>query len=261
MSPGPREHDSLSEAEQADLVRLADGTLGRRQPEVEARVAASAELAREVAEQRRARDLVGGTAPLAPERLRARVAAERRRAAPAARRRRVGFAAGLAVAAAAAALAVVFLLPSDVPGGTVIAEAAELQALPPEEPPPAPASLTLLDLQQEGVPFPNYRPKFSWRATGVRHDRVRGRDSRTVFYNRAGHRIGYSILSGPLLEPPKDRRTVVIEGTRLYSFDKGQRTVVTWARQGRTCVMSGVGVPRRELYKLAGWKGKGTVPF
>jgi hypothetical protein len=255
-------HDPPLGPEEAELARLADGTIAPdRRAVLEARIAASPELAARLAEQRRAVDLVAEVAPPAPESLRRRIEADRRQAAPVVRRRRYGLGLGLAVAAAAAAIAAVFLLPSGVPGGTVIADAAELQAQPSTAPPPPPASRTLLDLTASGVQFPRYAGKFGWRAVGRRSDRLHGRDAVTVFYAKNGHRIGYTVLSGGVLHPPADSRHRRVEGTLVSSFDHEGRTVTTWVRQGRTCVMSGVGVPRPTLYKLSGWKGKGTVPF
>ncbi len=245
-----------------DLAALADGTLApARRDALEREVAASHELAARLAEQRRAIELLDAVAEPAPDALRGRLAADRSRTAPAARRRRLGFAAGLTVAAAAVALVVLFLLPSSVPGGTVIAEAAQLQALPNQAGAPAPAGPARLNKEAEGLPFPNYRAKFGWSAVGQRADRLRGRRSTTVFYQRGGRRIGYSILSGDPLEPPPAARRRGVEGTIVSSFDSGGRTIVTWLRGGRTCVMSGVGVPRAELYRLAGWKAKGRLPF
>jgi hypothetical protein len=37
--------------------------------------------------------------------------------------------------------------------------------------------------------------------------------------------------------------------------------VVTWTRDGRTCVLSGVGVDDETLVKLAVWNGEGAVSF
>jgi hypothetical protein len=257
-----REHDDAIADEPVELARLADGTLpaGRRAA-LEARVAASPELGERLAEQRRAIEMLDAVAAPAPDRLRQRVAAERRRALPAARRRRVGFVAGIGVAAAAAALSVVFLLPSSVPGGTVIADAAELQSQAAASPPPAVASRATLDLTAEGLPFPNYGARFDWKAEGWRQDTVHGRSARTVFYTRDGKRIGYTILSGSAISAPSGSRHRRVSGTTVYSFDKEGRTIVTWLRGGRTCVMSATNVKRGTLYSLAGWKAKGKLPF
>jgi hypothetical protein len=43
--------------------------------------------------------------------------------------------------------------------------------------------------------------------------------------------------------------------------DKGRR-VVTWERDGHTCVLSApLAVPEQKLLDLAAWKGDGKVPF
>ena len=39
----------------------------------------------------------------------------------------------------------------------------------------------------------------------------------------------------------------------------GDRTVVTWRRNGRTCVLSATNVPTDQLLELAAWKGQGAV--
>jgi hypothetical protein len=257
-----RDHDDATAHEPVELARLADGTLpaGRRAA-LESRVAASPEFAERLAEQRRAIGMLDAVAAPAPDRLRQRIAAERRRALPAARRRRVGFVAGIGVAAAAAALSIAFLLPSGVPGGTVIADAAELQAQPATNPPPAAASRATLDLTAEGLPFPNYGARFDWKTQGWRQDTVHGRSARTVFYTRNGKRVGYTILSGSAISAPTGARHRRVSGTTIHSFDRDGRTIVTWLRGGRTCVMSATDVKRGTLYSLAGWKAKGKLPF
>jgi hypothetical protein len=37
--------------------------------------------------------------------------------------------------------------------------------------------------------------------------------------------------------------------------------IVTWVRDGHTCVLSGVGAEAATLLDLAAWKGKGAVRF
>ena len=89
----------------------------------------------------------------------------------------------------------------------------------------------------------------SWTADAARRSSTR----------RTGKRIGYTILTGDLIEPPEDARAAIREGTRLHYFRDGNRTVVTWPRNGRTCVLSGIGVELDVMLDLAGWKGKGAV--
>jgi hypothetical protein len=52
-----------------------------------------------------------------------------------------------------------------------------------------------------------------------------------------------------------------VNGVALASTTDGPKEIVTWLRDGRTCVMSGNGVRTAELLELASWKGEGSVPF
>jgi hypothetical protein len=247
---------------EAELTALADGTLSdSRRAEVEARVSADPELAARLAEQRRAVALMRAAAEsvAAPLSLRARVEAARR---PHPRRRKtLVFAGGLAAAVAAAA-ALVLTLPGG-PGAPTVAEAATLTVLPATAPAPAarPGQPRLLAASVDGVAFPNYRAKFGWRATGRRSQELRGRDTSVVYYRKGGQRIGYGIVAGNALPPPHEAATVTRGGVKFRTFTQGGRSVVTWLRLGRTCVLSGRGVPTQTLLQLASWKGKGAVPF
>jgi anti-sigma factor RsiW len=253
-----------TEPREEELAALADGSLRpERRPEVEAMIARSPELAVRLEEQRRAVGLVRGAAGAieAPAGLRARV--ERGRPAGAATRRRV-WAAGLAAAAVAvAALALVLTLPGNVPGAPSIAEAAVLTTRAPSGPPPPPqaGAPTLLARAVDGVPYPNWTKKFGWHAVGTRVDTLDGRRATTVFYAKNGHRIGYTIFRGSPLDVPADAARVRREGTDLRLLTVDGRPVVTWLRRGHTCILSGAGVGRPVLEKLAAWNGKGTVPF
>jgi anti-sigma factor RsiW len=249
------------ERSEAELAALADGTLPEsRRRELEARVADDAELASLLAEQERAVQLFQAAAAEvdAPAGLRARIEAQR------ARRRRVrplALAGGLAVAVAVAA-AVLLTLPSG-PGAASVAEAATLTVLPATAPAPQPQAgqPKLLAKSVDGVPFPNFEGKFGWRATGTRTAEVHGRPTTVVYYRRGGKRIGYGIVAGKPLRVPDGATQVTRDGVPLQSFTQGDRSVVTWKRFGRTCVISGHNVPADTLLKLASWKAKGAVKF
>jgi anti-sigma factor RsiW len=253
-----------SEPREEELAALADGSLPpERRPEVEAMIARSPELARRLEEQRRAVDLFRSAAATieAPAGLRARV--EHRRPSRSATRRRL-WAAGLAAGAVAAvALAIVLTLPGNVPGGPSVAEAAVLATRPPTgpAPPPKPGAPTLLARAVAGVPYPNWTTKFGWKAVGSRVDTLDGRRATTVYYEKNGRRIGYTIFAGSALDVPEDAAHVQREGTDLSLLTVEGRPVVTWLRRGHTCILSGAGVARPVLEKLAAWNGKGTVPF
>jgi hypothetical protein len=255
---------SESEPREEELAALADGSLTpERRAAVKALAESSPELSVRLDEQRRAHDLVREAAAgvEAPAALRERIEAQRRPRAAAGRRRRYAVGGAAVAVVAAVALVLALVLPSNVPGGPTVAEGAVLATRPATAPAPAAASPTLLALAVDGVSFPHWAKKFGWKATGARTDTVGGRRATTVFYEKAGRRIAYTIVAGDALAKPKGSTPLEREGTDLRVLTVGGRTVVTWERLGRTCILSGADVPVATLAKLAAWKGKGTVPF
>jgi len=95
----------------------------------------------------------------------------------------------------------------------------------------------------------------------MRSDGLADRDARTVLYEHDGKRIAYTIVSGDGIAAPSDASTMKRDGVTLHAFGDRGRRVVTWWRNGRTCVLSGSDVGGRDLLKLAAWKGDGAVPF
>jgi anti-sigma factor RsiW len=261
----PELTNGLSDDELADLARLADGTLpADRRAEVEARVAASPQLSSIVARQGIALEALRGTAEIgAPARLRAHVDRRRgtSRAGRGARRRVV---IGRSIAAAAAVgLALILVLPSGFSGGPSVADAAALAEQPPTQPAPrgVPGAPALLRAEVDDVPFPNYAAKFGWKPAGAREDDPSGRDATTVHYQKGGRTIQYTIVSGDALDPPSDALLTTRAGVEYRIFRDDGRTVVTWEREGHTCVLSGKAVRPAELLTLADWRGKGSIPF
>jgi anti-sigma factor RsiW len=263
MEPEPT--NRLSDDQLADLARLADGTLpADRRAEVEARVAASPELASIVERQGVALDALRGTADTgAPARLRAHV--ERRRAAggrAAGRRGRVVIGGAIATASAVL-LAVILVLPGTFSGGPSVADAAALAQKPPTQ--AAPRNVTgvpqLLRAEVDDVAFPNYAAKFGWKPAGARRDDPSGRGATTVYYEKDARTIAYTIVSGDALDPPSDARSTTRGRVEYRTFREDGRTVVTWERDGHTCVLSSTTAPPVELLKLADWRGKGAIPF
>jgi hypothetical protein len=242
----------------ADLAAAADGTLDpARQAEIEAMAAEDSELADALERQRRAVTLIrGATAEIhAPLALRERLEADRQRLArPRARRR--WFSVALAGAAAAAVLLAVVLAS---PGGPTVEDAAAFATAPPTAPAPA-AEAAELDLSQDGLAFPAWTEKFGWEATGSRTDELDGRSTTTVFYEKDGKTLAYTIVGGDALDVPEGT-VVEAEGTPVTVFSDDGRLVATWERDGNTCVLSGDGVDQAKLAELAGWTGKGALAF
>ena len=185
-----------------------------------------------------------------PLELRERIEAERVRAG--ARQRRFALRLGVVTGVAAVLVGVVLV----VGGGAdpSLDEAAALSLRAPTDPAPSVDARTpqLLSVSHAGLAYPNWEPKFGWRAVGVRRDSLDGRDAATVYYrNEAGRQVGYTIVAG---EP--------LDGTGGADYVSGGRRVVTFERGGHTCVLTAPLAVRREvLLDLAGWRGKGAVRF
>jgi len=260
----------MDDATQRALAALADGTL---EPEARdallRRIDASPELADALLDQHDALIAIRATREEEPsEDLRAAVAAlaaeahareatrgrrrGRARRHPGSARRRFfvrpraltlgGCAAALAAAAA--------VLISAGASGPSVAEAAQAALAPPSMPAPGvKADEKTLDAAVDGVAYPYWGDSAGWRAVGSRTDAVDGRAVRTVVYEDAGgRRVGYAIAAGSPLSGA--------HGTRHGAFTVVQShgsAIVTWLRDGHTCILAAKGVDARVLLKLAAW--------
>jgi hypothetical protein len=203
--------------------------------------------------------LLSTAGPATPPALRARLARPRARA-----RSRPRVALAGAVATIAVAVVLALTLVADVGTHPTIAEAARPSALAATAPAPAQDARrpTLLRASFAGVTYPGWNQRFGWRTTGRRHDSLEGgRTAETVFYQHTHHRIGYTIVSGKPLKPPGHAQRFVVNGLRMLAYKDGRRDVVTFERNGRTCVLAGVVHRRSTLIKLASWRADGAIAF
>jgi hypothetical protein len=255
----------LSEPDEAALAAYVDGRLDpAERGALEARLASDPVLAAALEHQRAgfAAITTAAASVSAPLALRSRIEAmQRGEAAPRKRRERRGWgwlpSAGLAVAALAAVAIVIAFS-----GGPATAEVLAAATRPPVAAVQLdPGQPRLLKDQVDDVRFPNYEGKFGWEAEGVRTDEIGGRETKTVFYRREGRRIAYTIVEGEQLAWPPGSDRMEREGTKLRTFSEDGRTVVTWRRDGRTCILSATNVPEDQLLELAAWKGQGAVEF
>jgi hypothetical protein len=243
-----------------DLARLADGTLtGDRARELEARVAESPDLRAMLAEQRGALEAIRALNEPAPHALRTQIENARRRPAPAVRARRFGLAGAFVAAAAAVTIALVAILPGA--AGPSLSEAAAFTLQQPMSPAPIHESDGALNLKIDGVPYPYWEDSLGWNATGKRVDKVDGRTATTVFYSKGSQQVGYTIVTGKPVKVPSGTNMTVKNGVHIRSLGLGGNTVVTWERNGHSCILSGRGVSRDELVKLAGWRDQGALPY
>lgn len=245
-----------------DLTRLADGTLDpERARELEARVAESPELSAQLAEQRRAMTAVRALDDGAPMALREQVERMRERSGPKRRRvKRYGLAGALTTAAACVAVALAVIVGSGASGPS-LAQAAAFTVKPATGPAPTHSFDGTLNLNVDGVPYPYWKKDYGWVATGSRVDTIHGRTATTVFYRKGHKRIGYTIVTGSPVSVSGAPKVAWVGGTRFRSLPVKGNTVVTWERRGHSCILSGTGVSRAQLLKLASWKDEGELPW
>jgi len=187
----------------------------------------------------------------APAQLRERLEAERSRASAPSRSgsgvpalARFGSRAwsGAAALVAAAVIAVVLLLGVSTSGTPSIASAAALatKASTSAAPGPDPAARYQLTARVDRLHFPNWEAQNTgWRAVGSRIDTLGNRGVETVFYERGGQQIAYSIVSMPTIKSGSPR-----------TFMSGGRTVYVWTESGHTCLLSVAGVSGAALQNL-----------
>ena len=221
----------------------------------------------ELAERGRALIAAAVTQTTAPLALRERIEADRARAAQNGGARRSRGLLGKLVPAGGLLAAVVVALVLVLGGSSApsVLATASLATRGPVLPAPAEdeSNETVLKTSMDGVPFPYWGGSFKWEAVGARDDKIEDRSAKTVFYdNPKGARAAYTILGGDTIDVPSGASEKNMNGVKLFITTDNGRRIVTWTRNGHTCVLSApVSVPEPKLLQLAAWKGKGGVPF
>jgi len=235
---------TLRKRDQAFLVQLADGTLGdRARADAEARLRAIPDGERLLARQRRVARALGGGTARAPARDPVRLGG------------------GWRIAMAGALATVLLMAWVFAPGRSTTEQAADMAQRSATQPAPATSGETLR-AEVGGLRFPDWGPQFGWHATGMRRDEIDGRPTATVFYEHMGHRLAYTIVSGPALPRPENARVVERDGVEIALYRDpahGGHDVAVFERGGRTCVVAGHVLRIDTLVKLAAWKGDGQL--
>jgi len=110
-------------------------------------------------------------------------------------------------------------------GRPTLDEAAAFGGQPATGPAPA-AQGKLLAAEQDGVAFPEWDTKFGWEATGIRTGEVEGRDATTVYHEKEGKTLAYTIVGGDALDVPDDARSVTAEGVSCTGSSAAMREPV-----------------------------------
>jgi hypothetical protein len=247
---------------EAWIAREADGTLSEpERRELAAQLEAEPELAGELELQRHALSLMGQLeAEQAPAALHAGVQSliDSRPTARPRGRRSWRLAPAVALAVVVVALAAVLLSggSSSTPSVNQAAKLALRQPTQPS-PPESPNRSAALQLRVDGISFPYWRHDLGWSTSGTRSDTFAGRSATTVFYTGPSPsggtaRVGYTILSGDALPLP-NATSVEQRGVRYYVLNDHGATVVTWRRNGHTCILAARGLAPHTLLHLAAW--------
>jgi hypothetical protein len=248
-----------------DLAAFADGSLpAARRGEVEQALSESPQLRTAVAAQRQAlRAIYAAATERAPASLRARVALAQppaRRAGPS--RLAAGLGTALVGAGAAAVVAVVVVVGGGSASPTV-AQAAVLTSRLPQMGVAEPAldTGTLPGVRAVGLTYPYWEDHFGYKAQGVRRDSLNGRRVTTVFYSRGASQVAYEIVSGPPLRQGGTFSSTSLQGVELRSMATPAGQVVSWLRDGHTCILIGSHTSLSALQNLAAWREGGREPY
>jgi hypothetical protein len=246
------------------LAAFADGTLpAARRGQVEEAVSDSRRLRAAVAAQRQALRAIDAAArERAPASLRASLAL----AQPSARRVGPGrLAATLATALVGVGAAAVVTVVVVVGGGTAptVAQAAVLTSRMPQLTVAEPGvdNGTLPGVRAVGLTFPYWEDHFGYKARGVRTVTLGGRLVKTVFYSRGASQVAYEIVSGPPLRQGGQVSTTELQNVKLSLMATSSGQVVSWLRDGHTCILIGSNTPVSTLQDLASWHEGGRIPY
>jgi len=165
-------------------------------------------------------------------------------------RSRIGIALGLAITAIAIVLAVSYAAARSDDDARVVMEVVGLHERASETSPPP------LTEAAASSGFVAHALADGWIPIGARQDRLEGRDTVTVFWEKSGVRVGYTTVSGPPVRIPRTGRQTGRRGVLLRSFDDDGRTAVAWTENGHTAVISGIRISRAALYNLAGGRAR-----
>jgi hypothetical protein len=178
----------------------------------------------------------------APDRLRARLAqqqAQRTRSGPGRLRWPLPALSALTAALAIALVLVLAGVDDHGAGAPSLETAVALALAPPTAPAPPvdPRDPRVVGASEGGIAFPNYgyeRP--DWRTTGLRRDRLGDRRATTIVYRGPRGAVGYTIVDGAPLAVPRGARP--IPGSTFWTLRRGDATILTWRRDGHTCVLA-----------------------
>jgi hypothetical protein len=192
----------------------------------------------------------------APHGLRERIAADRARQGSSRRRRlRPAILVAAASVAAVVVAALVIVLGSGGSASPTVADAATVALGASTAPPPAvdAGDPRFVDASVGGIRFPNYAYDTPWRTVGGRADDLGPRSSRTVTYAKGPVRVGYTIVDGTPLDMSAGAWRTAADGTPVWLSHVDGARVVSWEREGRTCVLASRQATEAQMLDFVAW--------
>lgn len=162
-------------------------------------------------------------------------------------RARIGALAGICIVVVALIATVVFAWPEGVDARRLVDDTVAAQAEV-----DAPRRATLRDRAVPATPFSRRASSAGWRAVAIWDQEVHGRDAVSVVWEKAGHRVVHTQLSGEPLGAPEGFGRTGRAGVLLHGAEGELRNVVTWTEGDRPAVLSGADLSVDDLYDLAG---------
>ncbi len=158
--------------------------------------------------------------------------------------------------AIAGALAVAVLAMVLLPGGPAAPSLSQAAALstrgaagPAPTPDPDDPGVKLAENVND-VYFPDWSSTLGWHPTGLRRDLIRLHRAVTVYYSYGERRLAYTIVSAPALAQPPAPVTIE-NGITVRTLRRHEKLIVTWRRDGSTCILTGTNVSAAQLRRLA----------
>ena len=190
----------------------------------------------------------------APDSLRERLATA---SLPTRRRRRLVPA--LAGAGAVGVATVVLAIAGGGTSGPGLDDAVAAALHPAAGPPPAAHGSGELATRLDTIRFPRWERAFGLRAAGRRAEELEGRRAMTVTYGGPRGGVGYTIVASPPLGVPEGARRV----GDFAVLERDGASVVTWRRDGHTCVLASRSLGAERLLQLAASTaaGGGSPPY
>lgn len=119
-----------------------------------------------------------------------------------------------------------------------------------------PAHPAQLNVSFHGIVYPNFHDREGWHPVALRYDTIGGLRIATVFYETGARRAAYAVVPTTAVRVPARASHLRVARLSLTEFRTGDRWIVTFEKNGSTCVLTAAAPRERQwLIQLATWNG------